>query len=181
MTDGVVLDANVINAWYRQYLVQNGDLFQLVRLLCETVGLAADAQGKMRHEWEQQGDYLSIRDWIDDEMKVGHIRLVRCRPLDNHAKHLHIKLGLDRHSPDAVYVWCSYATRLRHILSWDIDLYDPKAKGDGAQRQLLMKERRGSVCRYLERKLAIRVCTGDQCRRLLARLSFVCFGDLESV
>ncbi len=170
VNNGIVIDANVIHIWYREWLEQRGDLYKLIFVLSRTIGLAADAKGRILNEWEHQAKLPGIREWIDDELKNGRLSLVNATPIDKHSSQLHIKLGLDRSSTDTVYVWCAYSTTTKHIMSWDVDLFDPKAKSDSKKRAEAMTDRKGKLCRYLEKNLDVCVCEGKHCMNLLASL-----------
>ncbi len=156
--DGVTVDANVIRRFRDQLANDEGDLYHLITALAEHCGLVVDEGGIIEQEWTGDGvDHLVGR-WMTDEFRENRLRSV-VPHLDSTIKQtIRVQYGLPPSSRDIVYIGCANVTELRYVLAEDMDLYDPRnKKAKGKQRDRLMRHREGPLCRYLWKKLRIRV------------------------
>ncbi|SEG62972.1 hypothetical protein SAMN05421819_3934 [Bryocella elongata] len=124
---------------------------------------ALDLGGKMQHQWLETCG-LVFGEYLYKWLREGNIEFVAGKLHQQHKKHLTTKLGFPfstRHEGTFIEV---AAEAFPHILvGQDIDFWEPTEKGCSSERRLeIMAAGSGAVCRYLDRKLGVRVVTVDQ-------------------
>src|SRR4030042_4996926 len=94
MYDGVVIDADLMEQFYPQMVMENGQLFQMVSCLCVMPGLAVTEI--IENEWYATCGAQAFKDWVTDMLKVDRIRFVE-PDLEQHTlKKIHNDFGLPR-------------------------------------------------------------------------------------
>lgn len=162
MTDGVVIDANIISRFYLQLLTENGRLFRMVSCLSASYGLAVS--DRILCEWENACSAQVMIEWITDGLKEGWIRYVIPVLAANIMKEIYLTYGLPRKSRDMEYIKCANVTVVKYIVSEDMDFYDPRLKrANGKAKQRARDLRKGRLCRFLRRALGIRAGTPAHC------------------
>ncbi|MGA8849378.1 MAG: hypothetical protein WB564_06110 [Dehalococcoidia bacterium] len=165
MSDGIVVDANVIPDFYRELCVNNGCVYRTVIWLSEKCGIVAS--DKVLIEWENVCSAQVFIEWLADQLKAGGVRRIQCKKIDRRiVKRMRVDCGFPCKDRDLEYIQCAHATASeRYIVTEDIDFYDPRAKGGEASiKRWAREERCGQFCRFLLRRLGIKVGTISHCR-----------------
>jgi hypothetical protein len=130
-----------------------------VEALTGTYGIVIDDGGKIKHEWLNtcQGPYF--REWFVTQLYLENIKEVKPKLSEEHRKAL-LKLGFPLDTYDKIYISVANVTITRYIVSSDLDFFDPTLEQatEGAKCHV-RDERKGLVCRFLLRKMRIRVGT----------------------
>lgn len=165
MSDGVVVDANVIKDFYRELCINDGCVYRAVIWLSETYGIVAS--DKVLVEWENVCSAQVFIEWLADQLKLGGVRRIQGKRIDRQVvKKMYLDCGFPCRDRDLEYIQCAHATvSRRYIVTEDIDFYDPRAKdGEASIKRWAREERHGQFCRFLLRRLRIRVGTVRHCR-----------------
>lgn len=161
--DGIVIDANIISEFYKEFIIDGGDLYDLINYILDNCGVVFT--DLIHHEWISTCNNYVITEWITDGLKLGKIRYINPQLDRDIIKKLHIKYGLPRNkSHDIEYIRCANVTLTKYILTNDIDFFDPKLKNDASKAKKDAKiKRNGKLCMFLLKKLKIRVGTPHHC------------------
>jgi hypothetical protein len=165
MPDGIVIDANIIPQFYKELKASQGQLYRIVDWLSNNCGIAINDH--IAVEWENVCKAQLFLDWYADELKNGRIRKVSCKPLPiNYPKKRMIDYGFPHTSTDIQYIECAYSTdRTKYIMTENYDFFDPKCKTMAIKaRKRAREDRQGRLCRFLLKKLGIRVGMPTHCR-----------------
>lgn len=173
MSHGVVIDANILQAWYSDYTNDQtgpGSTYEFVEMVARCFGFAIDQAGRIEGEWlSKVGKQVVIRIWFEDQIKEGRIHRVLSFMDKKTEKVVCEEYGFPKRDKDIVYLRCANRTDNRHLVSNDIHFYEPKSAGSGQiKRDRIMRNREGSLCRYLQRQLGVYVCNPqyfDSCFR----------------
>jgi len=160
--DGIVIDANIISKFYKEFIIDEGDLYVLINWILDNCGVVFT--DLIYHEWISTCNNFVIKEWIADGLKLGKIRYTNPQLDRAIIKKLHINFGLPKKSRDIEYIRCANVTLTKYILTNDIDLFDPKLKNDTSKAKKNAKNNRSSkLCRFLLKELKIRVGTPHHC------------------
>ncbi len=165
MSDGVVIDANIIPPLSIQLRNDSGPIYELVTWLCNNVGLGIN--DFIDQEYTDLCSSQWFVDWYTDQIKNGNIRYIESKSLPNGCKK---KMGNDygfpiKNSKDLKYIICAFSTdKTKYIVTENFDFYDPKCYGQSIEaRDRVKKKRRGPFCIFLKKKLGITVGTPEHC------------------
>ena len=165
--DGIVIDANIISKFYKEFIIDEGDLYDLINWILDNCGVVFT--DLIYHEWISTCNNYVIKEWITDGLKLGKIRYTNPQLDRAIIKKLHINLGLPKKkngkkSHDIEYIKCANVTLTKYILTDDIDFFDPKLKNAKGKKKIDAKiNRNGKLCRFLLKELKIRVGTPHHC------------------
>lgn len=121
---------------------------------------------KIRSDWTNNEKYKHVMGWV--EMKMLEPDCFRILPDDCKLDRVHKKklreLGMTKKTgngssrDDIWYVEAASMTDLKYIISEDMHFYDPGAKDSSDKsKHKIRNERRGKLCKYLLKKLNIKV------------------------
>ena len=126
MVDGVVVDTNIIENFYKEYVLEEGDILILINNILENCGIAITEL--IEAEWSRRCNDQLFSVWFTDNLRDGNIRYVMPE-IDRHIlKRIHNEFGLPRRGVDKELIKASNVTIIKYILTNDIDLFDPKKK-----------------------------------------------------
>ena len=165
MSDGAVIDANVMQGFYQELCSGEGCVYEVVCWLCNTRGIVAS--DTVLTEWECVCAAEVFRDWLADQMKTGGLKKVAGKKLDRGVvRKMRVDCGFPCRSRDIEYIKCANATTsTRYIVSEDMDFYDPTLKqADAKMKGWARDDRQGRFCRFLLDRLGIRVGTIAHCK-----------------
>lgn len=165
MPDGVVIDANIIPDFYRQYRVKIGLVYEVVIWITDNVGVAINDH--IATEWKNTCSAGLFLEWYTDQLKLGKIRKIECGIICNAiVKKMVNNHGFPAYSRDIHYIRCAYFTdSIKYIMSYNYDFYEPRCKAQSVQARLRAREQRsGGFCRFLLRHLGIRVGMPLHCK-----------------
>jgi hypothetical protein len=162
MPDGVVVDANLIPDFYRDYKSKSGLVYTVVIWFTENVGIAINRH--IAAEWKDVCSADLFLSWYTDQVKLGKIRNVECGKIHRERevlKEMVITHGFPAHTRDVHYIRCAYYTeRTKYIVTNNYDFFEPACKGASSGARYRAREmRQGHFCQYLYKKLGIRVGT----------------------
>jgi rRNA-processing protein FCF1 len=168
MVNGIVLDSNVINYYFRFEDNNEGeyeDYFNLIEMIIENKGIVFTRFTKA--EWEQTNGHQRIKTWLTKLYREKPLRIEELEEftkIENRYKN-HLKNTLGFPNDDRCFIDCAYNTNEKYIFTNDIDFFNPKEKDSDETRKLRIKNNRNSpVCKYLREKLHITVGICDHCR-----------------
>lgn len=165
MSDGVVIDANIIPEFYRNYKLRNGLVYRLIIWLSNNVGIAINNQ--IAAEWKRLCSADLFLQWYTDELKLGNIRNVECANIPRAIiKKMITTYGFPARSLDIHYIRCAYSTEsTKYIMTYDHDFYDPKCQRSTVQAKIRAREcRDGVFCKFLLRQLGVNVGMPLHCK-----------------
>lgn len=163
----MVIDANIISKYYKELIVDEGELYNLINCIFNDFGIAVS--DLILHEWNSTCKNDILSSWITDGIKLGKIKYVDPSLDRNIIKKLHINYGLPKKnngktSRDIEYIKCANVTSIKYILTYDIDFFDPRLKTAHERTKKNAKENRtGRLCRFLEKELNIIVGLPSHC------------------
>lgn len=163
MSDGIVIDANIIPKFCQELRRDGGPVYELVTQLCDLCGIATCDQIEI--EWEDVCSDVWFLEWYTDALKNGFVRKIELKPLSSQIKK---KMRNDYGFPDddVIYVRCARSTeKTKYIMTENYHFYDPKCLAQSAQaKQRAREKREGRFCRFLLEQFGIHVGTPEQCR-----------------
>jgi hypothetical protein len=165
MSDGVVIDANIIPEFYENYKVKNGLVYDVIIWLSNNIGIAITNQ--IAAEWKQVCSADLFLQWYTNQLKLGNIRNVECTNVPRAIiKKMITTYGFPARSLDIHYIRCAYNTdSVKYIMTYNYDFYDPKCQRSTTHAKTRAREcREGSFCRFLLRELRIRVGMPLHCK-----------------
>ena len=165
MSDGVVIDANIIPEFYTNYKVKNGLVYHVIIWLSNNVGIAINDQ--IAAEWKEVCSADLFLAWYTDQLKLGNIRNVECTNISRAIiKKMITTYGFPARSLDIHYIRCAYSTKsVKYIMTYNYDFYDPKCQRSTIHAKNKAREcRDGRFCRFLLRQLGIRVGMPLHCK-----------------
>lgn len=165
VSDGIVINADVIPQFYQELIQDSGDLYDIITWLSHNWGIATN--GFIHAEWERVCSAPSFLDWCNDEIKNGRIRRVNSQPIQTQVKkRMRIQYGFPCYSLDLQYIECAASTQsVKYIMTEDYHFYDPKCKGKTKQAKEQAREcRLGRFCRFLLNNLGVRVGMPKHCK-----------------
>lgn len=153
-----VFDANVINIFQNERVRgEEGDAHLAIGYATSQGHLALDADGHCQQEWTDcagGSPPLELADWIADMLQREKIHLYRFK-CDNMFKELS---GIGLPKKDHKWVRIARSSNSDHIVTEDIDLFDPTEKGCSSERAIQIKQSGNGVCaKYLRKKYEIEV------------------------
>jgi len=162
MGDGVVVDANIIASYFQEYGKETGDIYSLIEKILKSCGIAIT--DLLENEWKSTcGDQMFLI-WFTDNLRDDYIQYVNPSINREILKKIHIKFGLPRDGHDKELIKVANVTTYRYILTYDIDLFDPKKKQASIkEKERIKKERDGALCQFLRNKLKITVGLPEHC------------------
>lgn len=161
MTDGVVIDANVISSFYKEFLDDEGDLYDTINWILVNRGIATS--DLIIAEWTATCRNDVLKSWITDNLKLGKIKYVNPELDHSIVKKLSLKYGLPK-SRDVEHIKCANVTSTKYILTNDIHFFDPKLHSASQKAKKHAKnERKGQLCIFLRKQLGIIVGIPDHC------------------
>lgn len=166
MADGVVIDANIIPAFYSDYRVKNGLIYEVLIWITANLGIAINEH--IASEWKQVCSADLFLTWYTDELKVGNIRKIECGNLSGGIiKKMRIKYGFPVYSADIHYIRCAYYTdAIKYIMTYDYDFYEPRCRKSSIRDKRRAREcRQGRFCKFLLRYLGIHVGMPSHCKK----------------
>lgn len=165
MTDGVVIDANIIVDFYREYRGKNGPVYEVVIWIKDNVGIAINDH--IATEWKNTCSADLFLTWYTDQLKLKKIRNVECGSLcDAIVKKMVNNHGFPARSFDIHYIRCAHFTdSTKYIISYNYDFYEPGCRCQSIQARRRAREQRlGRFCNFLLRQLGIRVGMPSHCK-----------------
>jgi hypothetical protein len=167
MADGVVIDANLIPDFYKDYKVKSGLVYIVVTWFTDNVGIAIN--GQIAAEWKNVCSADLFLSWYTDQVKLGKIRNIECRKIPRErevVKEMVNSHGFPARTGDLHYIRCAYNTdRTKYIATNNYDFFEPACKRASSQARHRAREmRQGYFCQYLHKKLGIRVGTVHHCK-----------------
>lgn len=168
LSDGVVVDANVMAGFTKNRISETtSDDSAIVDLIVASSSFAIDDAGKMQNQWFETCGHTYFGEWFIQQVKDGVVKSVSAKLQESHKKKLTIECGMPQKS-ELFYVAVAAATQKRYIVTRDIDFWEPKhKKSDSGTREKIQLERKGCVCRYLQKTLKVSVATPQMALREL--------------
>jgi hypothetical protein len=166
MGDGVVIDANIIPDFYREYRVKFGVTYDAVIWIKDNIGIAINAQ--IATEWKQVCSADVFITWYTDQLKLGTIRNIECRNLPKHiVKRMVQDYGFPGNTLDIHYIKCAYNTdKTKYIITLNYDFYEPSCrKSSIRERNRAREKREGRFCQFLKKRFLIRVGLPEHCKK----------------
>jgi len=162
MCDGIVVDAHMIRKIRDELVRSSGPLYELICWVIINCGIAVTPQ--IEAHWKTK---CSDRDpffweWYTQQVLNKSVHDITLQRLEVHiTRRIHRDYGLPKDPFVIGYIECANSTsEPRYIFAEDMYFHDPKAKGLPTKTQVTIRETRsGTLCRYLERQLRIRVGT----------------------
>lgn len=74
MEDGVVIDANIISEFYKEFIMEEGDLHDLIFWILNNHGIIVSDM--IINEWTNTCNNDIIRSWVADGLKDGKMKYV---------------------------------------------------------------------------------------------------------
>jgi hypothetical protein len=170
---GLVVDANVMQAFTRSMICQSESVHrQLVLGAASSVGFVVDVGDKMLQEWKNTCGRTYFEEWLFQQIKLGIVRYIDPNLDQAHIKRLRQDCGFPTHSgKDLTYIKVAYTAAPHVIVTEDMDFHEPAAKGrNSQQKRQIVEAKSGSVCKYLLKRLGIRVCSPEEGCVMIATL-----------
>jgi hypothetical protein len=161
VSNGIVVDANVMSQ-FTQSLIreENTPARFLIESIEATIGFAIDKRGQIQQQWRNTCGHRLFGEWLIGGLKKGTVRMVDASLDLAHRKKLCIDKGFPNGGYELTYVAVAAKAPPHHIVTDDIDFWEPKYKKAEERTKTAAKEcRSGTVCKYLSKKLGIRVGT----------------------
>jgi hypothetical protein len=165
MPDGVVIDANIIPDFYREYRIKSGLVYEVLNWITNNVGIAINDH--IATEWKNTCSADLFLAWYTDQLKLGNIRNIICGSLCSAiVKKMVNNHGFDARSRDIHYIRCAHFTdSIKYIMSYNYHFYEPACMQQSAQARYRAREQRlGRFCKFLLRQLGIRVGMPLHCK-----------------
>jgi len=165
MPDGVVIDANVISDFSKQYIRKTGLVYSVVIWISDNVGIAINDH--IAKEWENTCSADLFISWYIDQLKTGKIRNIKCGDLPRYtAKNMVLKYGFPANTLDLHYIKCAYYTdSTKYIITYNYDFYEPICRRSTIQgRKRARENRKGTFCNFLLKQLGIAVGMPEHCK-----------------
>jgi len=168
----LVVDANILKAIFEEDIglpaprpERTGDAKNIVTNTIPSRRVALDDAGMIEYEYtlqcKQAPEWLDS--WLSDGYQQGKIVLVDAKPQEIKAKKVE-KLGFPKGNKDLWYIKTALAIQqvhphptVTHLITEDIDLYDPTKKKSCKDKAKFFKAGKGPVAKYLK-GLAVTVC-----------------------
>lgn len=168
MSDGIVVDANVMQGFTRSRIIETAsDDRTVVELIAESHSFAIDVGGKMQNQWLETCGATYFGEWFFQNLREGVIKPVAAKLHESHKKKLAIECGMPQ-KREIFYVAVAVVTQKRYIVTRDMDFWEPKDKeSDSGTREKIQLSRKGCVCRYLRKTLGVTVATPSMARQEL--------------
>jgi hypothetical protein len=162
MGDGIVVDANIISYYCREYIEETGDLCDLIGKILKNCGIVIS--DSMEREWRNTCGSQLFEVWFTDNLRDGHIQYVIPSIDRQILKKIHNDFGLPERGGDKDLIKAANVTTYKYILTNDIDLFDPKKKrASSKEKEQIKKQRKGALCIFLRKKLDIIVGLPEHC------------------
>lgn len=167
MGQGVVIDANMIAKFCKKHFNdEKEEIVDTVLSIADRCHIAIS--DLIEHEWLNCYGNQAFKEWLTDEMKTGRIIYITPEKIPTEMQKSICQMGFPFNTRDKEYIRVALATTTKFILTEDIHFYEPKAKDQPhANKERFRVERKGTVCRFLERKMGIRVGLCCHCREFL--------------
>lgn len=165
MSDGIVIDANVINDFYNEYRIKNGLVYEVVIWISGNIGIAINEH--ISTEWKNTCSADLFLSWYADQLKLGNIRKVICGNINKNIKKKMVnEYGFPATSRDIHYIKCAYYTdSIKYIMSYNYHFFEPKCEAQSAKVKYRAREQRlGRFCKYLYQELGIRIGMPSHCK-----------------
>ena len=156
--DGMVVDANVMDEYFKGAPEERGEVYDLVSKILESTGIAICKI--IEYEYEKRTNKQFFRIWEKEQLKNGHICIMGKHSLHRDIeKEIHNKYGLPKstkaeNSKDIHYIRIANETQIKYIVTKDIDFFDPKKKMD-RNKEKIKRDRSGALNKFLKKKLKI--------------------------
>lgn len=162
MCDGVVIDTNVIVEYRKEYFYEEGEILNLVENIMNSCGIVIT--NKIESEWEKTCFDQLFREWFTVNVMNEKIQYVNPHIDQEIMKKIHNKYGLPKKGCDGELIKAANVTMLKYILTNDMDLFDPKKKkAMRKEKERIMRNRNGNLCKYLKKNLGIIVGSPEHC------------------
>jgi hypothetical protein len=165
MCDGVVIDANVVPDFYREYRSGSGPVLEVVVWISANIGIAINDH--IATEWENTCSADLFMAWYTDQLKLGTIRRIVCvRISSSMTRKMIDRYGFPARRRDIHYIRCAYSTQpTKYIVTYNYDFYDPVCQRSTIQARRRARElRQGRFCNFLSRELGISVGMPQHCK-----------------
>lgn len=165
MPDGVVIDANIITDFYREYRLKTGLVYEVVIWISGNVGIAINDH--IVTEWKNTCSADLFLAWYTDQLKLGNMRKIECGSIPSDIiRKMITKYGFPARTLDIHYIRCAYHTEsTKYIMTYNYDFYDPVCKRSTIHARTRAREyRQGNFCNFLSRKLGISVGMPAHCK-----------------
>lgn len=162
MCDGVVIDAHMVQLIRDELVRGRGCLYSLICWVVENCGIARTPLIEAHWKTKCSDSDVFFWEWYTQQVLNKSVHDITTKKLNQHVlKKIRNEYGLPKNPFVIGYIECACATsEPRYILAKEMDFHDPKAKSLPTKTQLQIQESRsGRLCRYLERKLRVRVGT----------------------
>ena len=80
MTDGIVVDANIIPNFYKELCVSQGCIYETIIWISDRYGIVAS--NKVLAEWEDVCRAQEFVEWLTDQLKEGGIKRIQGKKID---------------------------------------------------------------------------------------------------
>ena len=164
MSDGIVIDANIIPQFSQELRKDAGHIYEIITWLSQNCGIATNDY--ISNEWDDVCSDHWFQDWYTDELKNGRIRKINSKRISfDKKKTMRIKYGFPTNSTDYQYIVCAYSTKnTKYIMTENYHFYDPKCLRQTIHaRRRSRDDRNGLFCSFLINKLGIRVGMPNHC------------------
>ena len=162
MEDGIVVDANIISNYCQEYSAENGDIYDLIEKILKNCGIAIT--DLVEHEWRSTCGGQLFEEWFTVNLHADYIQYVDPYIDRQILKKIHKDFGLPKRKYDKELIKAANVTTYKYILTYDIDLFDPKKKSaERKEKERIKKQRKGALCTFLRRELDIIVGLPEHC------------------
>lgn len=162
MGDGIVVDADIISCFCKECINESGDVYDLIENILENCGIAITEL--LEQVWRNTCGSQLFEIWFYDNvhsLRIQHIKPQLPRPI---VRKIHNDFGLPRRGRDIELIRISNVTKFKYILTYDIDLFDPKKKkASKIEKEHVKNERKGALCQFLRKNLGIIVGLPEHC------------------
>ena len=165
MPDGVVVDANIIPDFYREYVEGSGLVYEVVVWISANTGIVINDH--IAAEWKNTCSADLFLTWYTDQLKLGTIRRIECGNVSRVIKRKMINVyGFPAYTRDIHYIRCAYYTEsVKYIMTYNYDFYDPVCQRSTSQAKRRARElREGRFCEFLSAELGISVGMPQHCK-----------------
>ena len=162
MGDGIVVDANIISNYCQEYIEEKGGIYDLIDKILKHCGIAIT--DLVEQEWRSTCGGQFFDEWFTVNLYADYIQYVDPYIDRQILRKIHRDFGLPRRKYDKELIKAANVTTYKYILTYDIDLFDPKKKrASRKEKERIKKERNGALCQFLRKKLKIVVGLPEHC------------------
>ena len=162
MGDGIVVDADIISYYCREYIVETGELYDMIEKILKNCGIAIS--DSVEREWRNTCGNQLFEEWFISNLLDNYIQYVKPHIDRQILKKIHNDFGLPKKGGDKDLIKAANVTTYRYILTNDTHLFDPKKKtAPRKEKERIKKGRKGRLCQFLRKELEITVGLPEHC------------------